>query len=201
MESEEKRVSWAEYLALEGVTDDDRRLDYSHGVVLAQGAPSQDHETIVSNLTLLLGPAIRARGCRFYMKQTVRRAGEFSHDPDFLVSCAAADLGPGEHRKRGRIEHPAFIVEVLSPSTRAFDLDDKVTNYSTYSSLLHYVIVDTARQRVTHFHRDAGDEEFRRLVVRDRLVCGGFTPPGGVLLSELYDGTYVPALTALTDQA
>jgi Uma2 family endonuclease len=201
MESEEKRVSWSEYLALEGLTDDDRRLDYSYGIVVAQGAPSQDHETIVANLTLLLGPTIRSRGCRFYMKQTLRRPGEFSHDPDFLVSCAPADLGPGEHRKRGRIEFPALIVEVLSPSTRAFDLDDKVTNYATYPSLLHYVIIDTARWRVTYFHRAAGEEEFRRQVVHDRLVCDGFTPPGGVPVGELYDGTYVPVLTVLTDQA
>ena len=49
MESGEKRVSWSEYLALEGMPDDDRRLDYSFGVVVAQGAPSQDHETIVAS--------------------------------------------------------------------------------------------------------------------------------------------------------
>lgn len=201
MESQDKRVSWSEYLVLEGLAAESERIDYSHGVVLAQGAPSQDHETIVANLTLLLGPAIRARGCRFYMKQTVRRSGEFSHDPDFLVSCAASDLGPGEHRKRGLIEHPALIVEVLSPSTRSFDLDDKVTNYGTYASLMHYVIIDTLRQRVTHFHRDAGEDEFRRHVVGERLVCDGFTPPAGISLADVYDGTYVPKLTSVRENA
>jgi hypothetical protein len=78
---------------MEAIADGRDRLEYSHGVVLAQGEPSQDHETIVSNLTLLLGPAIRAGGCRFWMKQNLKRPGDFSHDPDFLVSCSAEDLG------------------------------------------------------------------------------------------------------------
>ncbi len=189
-----RRVAWAEYLAMEAIADEHDRLEYSHGVVLAQGEPSQDHETIVSNLTLLLGPAIRARGCRFWMKQNLKRPGEFSHDPDFLVSCSADDLGPGDHRKRGLIYHPTLVIEVLSPSTRAFDLDDKVANYATYASLLEYTVIDTTRQRVIRFHRQDGADEFRVQHVTDVFHCPPFSPPDGIPVFHLYDGTFVPQI-------
>jgi len=182
---------------MEAIAGERDRLEYSHGVVLAQGEPSQDHETIVSNLTLLLGPTIRAGGCRFWMEQNLKRAGQFSHDPDFLVSCSAEDLGPGDHRKRGLIEHPAFVVEVLSPSTRAFDLDDKVANYATYESLLEYIVIDTARQRVVRYHRQDGTEEFRVQHATDLIACPRFSPSGEIRVSDLYDGTFVPQIDVI----
>jgi Uma2 family endonuclease len=125
------------------------------------------------------------------MKQNLKRAGEFFHDPDFLVSCSVDDLGRGEHRKRGLIHHPAFVIEVLSPSTRAFDLDDKVANYATYSSLLEYVVIDTVRQRVIRYHRQHGTDEFRVQHVTDVVHCPPFSPPDGIPIADLHDGTFV----------
>jgi Uma2 family endonuclease len=179
---------------MEAIADDRDRLEYSYGVVLAQREPSQDHETIISNLTLLLGPWIRRHGCRFWMKQNLRQVARFSHDPDFLVSCSPEDLGPGDHRKRGLIRHPALIVEVLSPSTRAFDLDDKVANYGAYESLLEYVIIDTLRQRVIRYHRRHGTDEFRVQHVSDVMHCPPFSPENGIAVADLYDGTFVPQI-------
>jgi Uma2 family endonuclease len=179
---------------MEAIADERERLEYSHGVVLAQGEPSQDHETIVSNLTLLIGPTIRLGGCRFWMKQNLKRPGSFSHDPDFLVSCSADDLGPGDHRKRGLIRHPALVIEVLSSSTRAFDLDDKVANYATYESLLEYIIIDTLRQRVIRYHRELGTEEFRVQHITDVIHCRPFSPASGIAVADLYDGTFEPQI-------
>lgn len=51
-----RRVTWTEYLAMEALVDDRERLEFSHRAVLAPGEPSQDHETIISDITPLLGP-------------------------------------------------------------------------------------------------------------------------------------------------
>ncbi|WP_159790768.1 Uma2 family endonuclease [Sodalinema gerasimenkoae] len=48
------------------------------------------------------------------------------------------------------------IVEVLSPSTEAFDRGEKFAAYQSLESLQEYVLINTEKQRVEMFRRGDG---------------------------------------------
>jgi Uma2 family endonuclease len=72
--------------------------------------------------------------------------------PGVSVSCEpVSELG---------VTHPAVIIEVLSPSTAAYDLGDKASAYRRAPSLRHLVLVHQDRAGVRHYHRDAEGQDF-----------------------------------------
>jgi Uma2 family endonuclease len=57
------------------------------------------------------------------------------------------------HRNRETIVNPTLLVEVLSPSTEAWDRGGKFDNYQQVESLREYVLVSVATPRVEVFFR------------------------------------------------
>jgi len=51
---------------------------------------------------------------------------------------------------------PRVVFEVLSQSTRAFDLVRKVEEYKSVSSLRHIILVDTGEPKIIHWQRPDG---------------------------------------------
>ena len=57
--------------------------------------------------------------------------------PDVMVTCSAADLASPMAKSE-----PKLIVEVLSPSTAAYDRGLKLSGYRNLPSLQEYVLID-----------------------------------------------------------
>jgi Uma2 family endonuclease len=72
--------------------------------------------------------------------------------PNVSVSCEA-ETGTS-------VVQPVVIVEVLSPSTEAYDLGYEVAAFRRLPSLRHLVLVHQDRVAVQHFHREAENQEF-----------------------------------------
>ncbi len=139
------------------------------------------HGTAAGNLAALLHGQLRGKPCRPFiadMKVHVETANSFFY-PDILVTCDPRDRTPeASHVKR----HPVLIVEVLSPTTEAYDRGNKFAAYRTLASLQEYVLVSTEQRRVEVFRRDdtghwvlypfAADEEME-------LAERRFPLPGG----------------------
>jgi Uma2 family endonuclease len=70
--------------------------------------------------------------------------------PDVLVTCDERDRAESTLKR-----YPKVIIEVLSPSTEAFDRGDKFLDYQHIETLEEYVLIGTARQRVDCFRRNA----------------------------------------------
>ncbi|HEY6323339.1 MAG TPA: Uma2 family endonuclease [Thermoanaerobaculia bacterium] len=49
-----------------------------------------------------------------------------------------------------------LLIEVLSPSTEAYDRDTKLEHYRTLDSLREYLLVSQSRPQVDHFMRQDG---------------------------------------------
>ena len=81
------------------------------------------------------------------MKLRVEAADAFFY-PDVRVTCSAAD--PLVKRE------PTLLVEVLSPSTAAYDRGDKFAAYRQLPSLREYAVIDTDSRRCD-VHRLGGD--------------------------------------------
>lgn len=118
------------------------------------------HGTIALNLATALKLHLRRSGCRVFnsdIKVGITEKGPF-HYPDLSVSCDERDRAAIEF-----IEHPCLIVEVLSPSTEAYDSPSetlcerggKFAHYHTIKTLQEYVLIDAEQFSVECFRLNA----------------------------------------------
>lgn len=78
-------------------------------------------------------------------KLGVSEQGPF-HYPDVMVTCDERD------RQAIRIvQHPCLIVEVLSPSTEAYDRGGKFSHYRRIQTLKEYLLIDSQQVAVECF--------------------------------------------------
>lgn len=130
----------------------ERRYEYVNGDVFAMKGGTIAHGTIALNLATLLKLHLRGSGCRVFnsdIKVGITENGPFRY-PDLSVSCDERDRPAVEF-----IEHPSLIVEVLSPSTEAYDRGGKFAHYRQIKTLQEYVLIDAERFSVECFRLNA----------------------------------------------
>lgn len=140
-----------DYLAWE--PEQPERNEYVDGEVFAMSGASDAHGTVAGNLFAGLHGHLRGRPCKPFisdMKVHVEAENSFFY-PDILVTCDPRDRTPeASHVKH----HPLLVVEVLSPSTEAYDRGNKFAAYRMLDSLREYVLVSTEQRRIEVFRRD-----------------------------------------------
>jgi len=70
--------------------------------------------------------------------------------PDVTVVCGALEY---VDEKRDTVTNPKVIVEVLSPTTRNYDLGDKARMYSRIPSLTVLLLIEQERISIEHWRR------------------------------------------------
>jgi len=149
-----------EYLALERASQE--RREYLDGQIYLMAGESEAHGTICTNLTAEIAHQLKGTPCRAFSKDTKVRSGPLPKSrygaeglysfPDLLVVCGEAQY-LDEHRDV--LLNPKVIIEVLSPSTEAFDRTEKFARYRTYlDSLTDYILVAQSEPLIEHFARD-----------------------------------------------
>ncbi len=142
-------------MSIEAYLDLDRRssetrYEYIDGYVrmLAGGTP--DHAKIAANVIGVLYGILEGSSCSVYTSDVRVCLAETRYVyPDVSVSCDARDQEQVE-----MIQYPCLIVEVLSPSTEAYDRGRKLAFYRQCPSIREYVLVDSQRQTVEVFRRE-----------------------------------------------
>lgn len=146
-----------EYLTFERAALD--RHEYLDGMIYAMAGESLAHGDICMNLAGLLHTALRGTSCRALSKDTKVRSGPALVDtrtglysyPDLVVVCGAPRF---LDQQEDVLENPRVLIEVLSPTTAAFDRGAKWDRYRTWlPSLQEYVLVAQDRPHVEHWHR------------------------------------------------
>ena len=145
-------MSAAEFLAWDaGQTV---KHEFVRGEVFAMAGGEDRHATVAGNLYMALRQHLRGSACRVYgsdVKLTVEAADCFFY-PDVMVHCSATDL-----QDRLIKREPTLVVEVLSPSTAAYDRGSKFASYRQLPSLQEYLLVDVDTMRCDLFRkRDDG---------------------------------------------
>lgn len=143
-------ITPAEYLA--GEIEADFRSEYVRGEIYAMAGASDGHVTVNANLISLIKPHLRGSGCKAYQNDMKVRIGEDEvfYYPDLLVSC-----DPADHKRNYVKQSPLLVVEILSPSTEAYDRGDKFAFYRQLESLQEYVLINPRTYRVEVFRRNA----------------------------------------------
>lgn len=131
-----------EYLNLE--RNSNVRHEYRQGLVYAMAGGSDDHDEISLNVIELMRQSLRDRDCSVRSGNVkVNYVDDFYYYPDAFVTCDARDRSD-RYTKR----YPKLIIEVLSPSTAAFDRGVKFADYQNIASLEEYVLIDQERMQV-----------------------------------------------------
>ncbi len=138
--SNRKYMSPQEYLEWE--ERQDIKYEYINGEVFAMTGGTIPHTSIALNLASALKSHLRGSPCRAFMadaKVAVTENGPF-HYPDVVVSCDERDRQAIQF-----IQYPCLIVEVLSPSTEAYDRGKKFMQYRRIETLQEYVLIDAEK--------------------------------------------------------
>ncbi len=148
------RTTYEEYRALERASA--TKHEFVAGEIFAMAGGTYDHSTIAANVLTGLHVALRGSGCSpLTSDMRIRTGDDVGAYPDVSVAC-------GERRfsddARDELLNPTVLVEVLSPSTEAYDRGEKFRHYETIASLREYVLVSTATRRVEVFTRRAEGE-------------------------------------------
>ena len=145
-------MSVEDYLRLDEESAGER-YEYIDGYAYMLAGGTADHAKISANMIRELSIALRESACSVYTSDLkIRLANKGYVYPDVSVSCDARDGGT-----RDFLEFPSLIVEVLSPSTGAYDRGQKFDYYRECSTLEEYVLIDTQRQAVDIYRRAKGD--------------------------------------------
>ena len=174
------------YLAWEN--EQPERHEFHRGDVFAMVGARRSHGRVVSNLNRRLSEALDGSPCQVFAETMKIQIGDDTVlYPDVFVTCDRADLAT-----ETIFRAPTLVVEVLSPSTQAWDRSHKFALYRRLPSLQEYILVDPDTRRVEAFRRGAdGLWDLHDLSDGDRLEAASIG--ARVPLAEVFDGIEPPA--------
>ncbi len=143
------RYTLEEYLALE--RESEIKYEYWDGEIFAMSGGTLAHDLIMCNTTNQLTPQLANKRCRFFsnnMQIKVPIAPPYRY-ADGSVVCGKAEV----ERFNGAdlLINPVLIIEVLSPSTEAYDRGDKFTYYKSIPTFREYLLIAQHRAHITHY--------------------------------------------------
>ena len=128
------------------------KSEYRDGRIYAMPGASRTHNLITVHVTGELYIQLRTRTCEVYpsdMRVKVSPTGTYTY-PDVVVVC---DEPRFEDSHFDTLLNPTVLIEVLSPSTAAYDRGKKFASYQKLDSLCEYVLISQDRVRVEHYLR------------------------------------------------
>ncbi len=147
---EKPRMTGQDYLAW----DETQTLkhEFVRGEVFLMTGGVDNNYTLAGNLYMVLRQHLRGTPCRVFgsdVKLRVEAADCFFY-PDLMVTCSPRDAADRLIKRE-----PKLVVEVLSPSTAAFDRGDKFADYRKLQSLAEYLLVDVPTRRCDLYRKGA----------------------------------------------
>lgn len=115
------------------------------GVPVKMQAERARHATVKMNIARTLQDGVRAAKlpCQVFPDgMTVVIDDETCYEPDAVVNC-----GPKVDPDSVTVDTPTIVVDVGSPSTRIFDMGQKLADYLTVPSIDHVLLIDPKKKR------------------------------------------------------
>ena len=183
-----KRYSPADYLALERASE--FRHEFFDGELFRMSGGTIEHSQIAGNVIRALGNSLADSPCRVLTSDMRIKlpTGLYTY-PDVSVVC---DQPQYEDDHTDVLLNPLVVVEVLSPTTEAYDRGKKFRHYQTCPSLREYVLIAQDRSAVDHYLRQPTGQwlltTFESLDATMPLPSLGV----GLRLSEIYSKVEFP---------
>ncbi len=140
------------YLDWENAQDEKHEL--VQGEIFAMTGGRRTHGRVLLNLARRLAEALEGTPCQVFAdSMKLQVADDTILYPDVFVTCSPADLATDQI-----FREPKLVIEVLSPSTQAYDRSKKFALYRRLPSLQEYILVDPETRRVEAFCRTPADQ-------------------------------------------
>lgn len=130
------------------------KSEYYQGEMFAMSGATRLHNLVTGNIVGQFYVQLRGRPCEMYpsnMRVRVSATGLYTY-PDIVVVCGEPQFLEGE---LDTLLNPTALVEVLSPSTEAYDRGRKFDHYRAIESLQQYLLVAFDRVHTDLYTRRA----------------------------------------------
>ncbi|MFM9961864.1 MAG: Uma2 family endonuclease [Planctomycetaceae bacterium] len=178
-----QHYSPADYLALERASE--FKHEFFDGEMFRMSGGTIEHSQIAGNVIGELRSQLALSPCRVLTSDMRIKlpTGLYTY-PDASVVCDAPQF---EDDHKDVLVNPLVVVEVLSPSTEAYDRGKKFRHYQTCPSLREIVLIAQDRAGVDHFLRQPASGQWL-LTTLTSLDAGLSLPTLGITLSlgEIY---------------
>ena len=180
---EQTRYTAEEYLTQERSAS--YKSEFHDGQIYAMTGASRKHNLITVNIARELSLQLKKRTCEAYSNDMRVKAAE-AHSyyyPDIAVVCGTPQF---EDAQVDTLLNPTLLIEVLSPSTEAYDRGGKFAHYRKIATLREYLLVSQDQPGIERYVRQ-GDV----WILTEAVGLEAFAPLesiGCVLsLREVYD--------------
>ncbi len=139
-----------EYLTLERSAP--YKSEFHDGQIHAMTGASRKLSLITVNIAGELRSQLKKRPCEAYINDMRVKAVEANcyHYPDIAVVCGAPQF---EDSQVDTLLNPVLLIEVLSPSTEAYDRGGKFGHYRKISTLREYLLVAEDQPNIERYVR------------------------------------------------
>lgn len=148
------------------------RVDYSDGKIISMGYASLTHEALVMRLGYLLNEIFNDNTAYHILGSNVATfipEAVAVHNADIVVLQGQPQhhIHQGKSKKIRVLTNPFLIVEVLSTSTKRYDLGLKLPRYKTLPSVQHILIVSQDKPAVSLYSRTSRPGHWLNVEVQD----------------------------------
>lgn len=188
----------AEYLALERAAE--YKSEYINGERRPMTGASRKHNLIAGNIYASLHLQLRKSKCEIYpsdMRVKIEATGRMTY-PDVSIVCGEPHF---DDSYKDTLLNPIIVIEVLSPSTAAYDRGEKSENYRQIPSLQAYLLVSQDRMHIEYYSRQPDNSwrfaEFKRS--EDRFALAAIQCE--LVLEDIYEKVTFDQLPLLNGQS
>ena len=172
---------------------ENERYELYGGVPVALASPSIPHQAIVGELFAQLHSFLRGKPCKAFLSPVDVRLFASESDapehvdtvlvPDLLVVCDSSKID-----RRGIRGAPDLIIEILSDSTRRYDLHLKRSLYEL-AGVREYWVVDPERRNIQVFLLKNGHYETAVIYTSRAVVPVDVLPGCRIDLTNVFSVT------------
>lgn len=147
---QQTRYTAEEYLSLERSAS--IKSEFQDGQIFAMTGASREHNLISGNIYRELSQQLKSRPCEAYINDMRVKAAKARsyHYPDVAVVCGKPEF---EDAQVDTLLNPTLLIEVLSPSTEAYDRGGKFAHYRKIPSLREYLLVMQDQPGIERYQR------------------------------------------------
>ena len=160
------------------------KSEFLNGQTLAMVGGSPNHSLLANRIGSLLDLHVptRCRVCNAGLRIHIPVSGLYTY-ADCSVICGEMQLSGDQ---QDNVLNPLLIVEVLSPSTEAYDRGEKFALYRTIVSFQEYLLVHQDRRHIEHYSKQEDGSWLLRDHIGDSAIVDVGRLAVQIKLSDLY---------------
>lgn len=137
--------------------DPNHRYEYIDGEIYMMTGGKRGHALIGANVCRILGNLLQGRPCLVFNSDACVQLSEERYVcPDATVSCDRRDR---EGNDDSFVRYPCFVVEVLSPGTKAHDRGLKAQIYQEHPTIQEFLLIDSEAPKAQLYRRDRASND------------------------------------------